>query len=190
LRRTVCIILLLILLAPVAGARGPKVKTTYEYYDIGGKSAPDIRKKLNSSGVRWTDGKVYDAVTRWYVRWNFRYENVNGRCRIASVVTHVDVVIKMPRWTGHNRADERLKDRWTAYIRALHEHELGHRGFGVRAAAEIEEVIARLEPQADCVSLGAAANAAGHRILDKYRREEIAYDRDTRHGITQGAVFP
>lgn len=178
------------LLAPLASARGPKVKTTYEYYEVGGKSASDIRKKLNSGGVRWTDGKVYDAVTRWYVRWNYRYEKVGGRCRIASVITHLDVVIKMPRWTGRETADEALIDRWDGYIRALHEHELGHRGFGVRAAAEIEETIARLDPQLDCASLGAAANAAGHRILAKYRREEIAYDRNTRHGFTQEAVFP
>ncbi len=190
MRRYLCIILALILLAPVAVARGPKVQTTYEYYDIDGKSAPDIRKKLNSRGVRWTDGKVYDAVTRWYVRWNYRYEKVDGRCRIASVTTHVEVVIKMPRWTGREKADDTLKDHWDGYIGALHEHELGHRSFGVRAATEIEEVISRLDPQLDCASLGAAANAAGHRVLDKYRREEIAYDRNTRHGFTQGAVFP
>jgi predicted secreted Zn-dependent protease len=190
LRRYLCIILALILFAPAADARGPKVQTTYEYYDIGGKSAPDIREKLNFNGVKWTDGKIYDAVTRWYVRWNYRFENVDGRCRIASVVTHVDVVIKMPRWTSRDAADETLQDRWDGYIRALHEHELGHRGFGVRAAAEIEETISRLDPQLDCAALGAAANAAGHNILEKYRREEIAYDRNTRHGFTQGAVFP
>ena len=190
MRRCFSIFLLLILIAPLAAARGPKVKTTYEYYDIGGKSAPDIRKKLNHRGIRWTDGKVYDAVTKWHVRWNYRYERVDGRCQITSVTTHVDVVIKMPRWTGQNEADEALKDRWDNYFRALHGHELGHRNFGIKAAAEIEREISELDPSLDCAELGAAANAIGHRILDKYRRLEIAYDRETRHGYTEGAVFP
>jgi predicted secreted Zn-dependent protease len=190
MRRFFLMIMPLVLLATPPEARGPKVRTTYEYYDVDGRSAPDIRRKLNTHGVRWTDGKVYDAVTRWYVRWNYRYENTADGCRIASVITRVEVVIKMPRWTAVDEASETLRDKWQHYFDALREHELGHRDFGVRAAAEIEDAVARMEPGQDCLSLGEAANAIGHRILEKYRQEEIAYDLKTRHGYTQGAVFP
>jgi predicted secreted Zn-dependent protease len=190
MRRCLCVIAILAAVATAATARGPTVETRYEYYDVGGRTAADIRHALDKNGVRWTDDRVYDAVTRWYVRWTYQYERVDERCRISGVVTRVDVVIRLPRWTDRDRAPAALRSRWDRYISALHRHELGHRRFGIRAAAEIEAAIAAMDAAADCRTLGTAANAIGGRILDEYRREEIAYDRDTRHGYVQGAVFP
>lgn len=190
MRRFLCIIVFLAAVATAAAARGPTVETRYEYYDVGGRTAADIRQKLDKNGVRWTDGRVYDAVTRWSVRWSYQYAEVDGECRISRVVTYVDVVIRLPRWNDRDGAPASLRNRWDRYISALHRHELGHRRFGIRAAAEIEAAIADMSPAADCRTLGTTANAMGGRILDEYRREEIAYDRDTRHGFAQGAVFP
>ena len=160
------------------------MKTTYEYYEVGGKSAVVMRRTMNRHGVRWTDGKTYDAVTRWHVNWTFEYAETDGGCTVTNVRTHVDVVIRLPRWTGRADASPALRDRWDSYISALHRHELGHRQFGMRAAEEIAEALTRMEPTTNCGGLETEVNALGHEILEKYRREEIAYDRNTRHGFT------
>ena len=34
------------------------------------------------------------------------------------------------------------------------------------------------------------ANSAGHRILKKYAALEKTYDKETNHGIKNGAIFP
>lgn len=184
------IVLSLAVVASTAVARGPKVKTKYEYYEVGGESAEDVRHMMNRRGVRWKDGKTYDAVTRWHVRWTYRYERTDGRCRISEVTTYVDVVIRLPLWNAGDECPQSLRNQWDSYFSALHRHELGHRRFGIDAAEEIEEAISRLNPELDCADLETAANELGKRILERYRREEVAYDRSTRHGYTQGAVFP
>jgi predicted secreted Zn-dependent protease len=190
MRLVFLILIALAVVASAAAARGPKVQTKYEYYEVGGESAEDVRHMMNRRGVRWKDGKTYDAVTRWHVRWTYRYERTDGRCRVSEVTTYVDVVIRLPLWNAGDDISPALRNRWDAYFSALHRHELGHRRFGIDAAEEIEEAISRLDPQLDCADLEAVANELGKRILERYRREEIAYDRNTRHGYTQGAVFP
>ncbi|MBE7481808.1 MAG: DUF922 domain-containing protein [Polyangiaceae bacterium] len=34
------------------------------------------------------------------------------------------------------------------------------------------------------------ANAAANRIVEEYKAKDKAYDKETRHGATQGARFP
>ena len=73
------------------------------------------------------------------------------------------------------------------YARALRQHEQGHVQFGRQAAQSIDQGIAALPEAPDCPTLERQANALGHRLLAAQAAQEKAYDRDTRHGATQGA---
>jgi len=99
----------------------------------------------------------------------------------TSVVT-VRVVVSFPRWTHPRAAPASLVAAWNRYTRALARHEQGHVDYAVGRRAAVARAIKR----ATCGS----ANAAALKQLDVIRKHDVAYDRSTQHGATQGARFP
>jgi predicted secreted Zn-dependent protease len=168
----------------------PNVLIKYEYYEIAGSTESELRQQMNQNGIRWTNGNTYDALTRWNVNWNYRYDKKEYGCSILSVATTVNVTHKMPKWVNYSDAPSDLQNRWDGYMRALKKHEEGHKNHGAMAAAEIERAVAAMHPSRTCEELGQGANALSHIILEKYVQKEKEYDARTNFGETQGAIFP
>ena len=180
---------LLAALASSAGAE-PTVKISYKYYDIEGWTADDLRQQMDRLGIRWTNGKTYDAYTGWNVNWHYRHRMIDGECSMVKVTTTVKVEFRLPRWTDSENAPVALQKKWDDYMQALRHHEDGHKDFGIKAAAEIERALAELEPAESCEDLAEIANGLGEQIISKYADDERVYDAETNFGKTQGAVFP
>jgi predicted secreted Zn-dependent protease len=161
-----------------------------ERYDISGSTPADLRREMNAKGPQGAGGRRFDGYTKWYVSWNYRYHNSGGSCAFASVTTSVSVAITLPRWSNESSAGSDVRRQWARYLAALEQHEQGHRRHGIDAANEIDRAIAAMPPAGNCDALGANANALGAGILQKYNQRGLDYDRDTRHGATQGARFP
>lgn len=176
--------LVLLVFVSVAQAE-PEIDVSVAYYDIYGDAANELRSQMSRKGPRG-----FDAYASWYVRWRFDQRPSGNECRIADVSTSVKVEITLPRWVDEADADDALRARWSSYYTALVEHEYGHRDFGIRAAREIEDALGGLEPQSSCQALTRSANRTGKRLLGKIVAEEKAYDRNTNHGMNDGAVFP
>ncbi|MBN1379365.1 MAG: DUF922 domain-containing protein [Gammaproteobacteria bacterium] len=167
----------------------PVIKEQYHYYTIEGLSAAELRQQMDNLGIKWEDEKTYDAITKWNVRWRFKYDETDILCYIASVTTFSDVDYTYPQWINANEADDVLHKKWLNYLVALEKHEQGHRNFAVGAATQIERSIEKLSAEKSCDQLGDKANQIGHQTLEKYINLEREYDLKTRHGETQGAVF-
>jgi len=176
-------------LASLAGAE-PTVMINYDYYDIEGRTAAELREQMNIYGVAWTDGNIYDAYTGWDVKWNYQYRLIDESCSILSVTTTLTVVFRLPRWVNYATGTAVLKKKWDAYMQSLRLHENGHKDIGVKAAAEIEKSIAELKPAETCNDLAETANQLGRRIISENAATEREYDAQTNFGETQGAVFP
>jgi predicted secreted Zn-dependent protease len=183
------VIVLLLGLASLANAE-PTIKISYDYYDIEGRTAAELRHQMNIYGVVWTDGNIYDAYTGWNVKWNYRYRLADDGCSINSVTTTLTVEFRLPRWVNRTGAPAALTAKWDAYLQSLEQHENGHKDFGIQAGIEIERSIAGLDPAVTCDDLAKTANQLGRRILSEYAAKERAYDARTNFGETQGAVFP
>ena len=161
-----------------------------EHYDISGSTPADLRREMNAKGPQGAGGKRFDGYTRWHVSWRYQYNHTAGGCAIASVTTSAKVTITLPRWTNEGGAGGSTRQQWARYLAALEKHEQGHRRNGINAANEVDRAIAAVPPAANCDALGASANALGMRILQKYNQRDLDYDRDTNHGVTQGARYP
>jgi len=159
-------------------------------YVVEGGALAEVRREMNAKGPLGSDGRRYSGYTAWYVSWNYRYRKYTGGCAIASVTTTVRVTITLPQWRNEGGADSTERQHWARYLAALEQHEHGHRQNGIDAANEIDLTIAAMPPHGSCDALGAAANAAGTRIIKKYNQRDLDYDRDTRHGASQGARLP
>jgi len=162
----------------------------FEYYEIRGETAEQLRQAMNAQGTLWKNGKTYDAFTSWNVSWTFERRTGKDGCYVDSVRTIVKVRHRFPRWRDRPFAPMDLQEKWGAYMKALKEHEDGHKDIAVGAAREIEWALAGLDASPNCEEIRIRANALAREILGKYEEQEAAYDAITRFGETQGAVFP
>jgi len=164
---------------------GVDVTITASYYAIHGSTAQELREEMNRRGPGG-----YDAYTRWFVKWSYPTETTGNACDTGPVEASVEITYTMPEWDPPPNADAALVDRWTRYVAALQLHEDGHRDFGIDAAKDVLRAVSALPPYPTCADLNRAANAAAETVLDRFRAQEIDYDRTTSHGATQGARFP
>ena len=74
------ILLFLLLFWAGAGAGAtPKVDQTTAYYDIHGFTSEELRREMNAKRPADSNGKRYDEVTTWQVRWTYRHRNTKER---------------------------------------------------------------------------------------------------------------
>jgi predicted secreted Zn-dependent protease len=106
--------------------------------------------------------KGFWAYTTWHVRWT-------GDCRVSLEVSYT-----FPRWTNRDGASASLRQRWDRMITNLMLHERGHEQNGRNAAREIDGSRCAGDPMA---------------IIRKWANQDKVYDKQTKHGVTQGAVL-
>lgn len=208
-----CLVIAAILMIPNFAAARTVVNVQNKDYEIEGETAQELRAQMNTKSPKFEKNERYDARTTWQIHWNYWYKNLSdGSCAISSVVTTTDVVFYMPHWDAPDVSDDTESDdddedeseeadaeegadpdlvaHWNRYMNALQTHENGHKDIGLRIAQEIDSSIAGLPPQKNCDAMGALANKTGQAILTKHDQDDEVYDRKTKHGATQGALFP
>lgn len=159
------------------------------YYDVSGNSAAELRQQMNAKGPL-DGGKRFDAHTEWHVKWNYRYRPTASGCELASVNVSLSGTILMPRWVYANDVSNTLIEKWDRYLAALRLHEEGHYAHGASAAKEMEALGESFHGSGDCPAMVSEFNTRAQGIIDKYKAQDVAYDRETDHGRTQGAQFP
>ena len=194
-RKTVLLFLMTISLltpscAPVAAATSGPVaaaetfdipNATITYYDITGSTASELRAQLDARGPVGYDGYKGDATTDWFIHWNWPGYG-SAACDLSAATISFDINVILPRWVPPGSASPDLIDKWSEYVRLLALHEKGHVDYVLENSQSIMDAIKG--------STCGAADAAGTRILEQFRGHDIDYDAETRHGATQGAVFP
>lgn len=157
----------------------------YVYYTANADPNDSLLNVLNKASPIKINNHTFHGLTKWYVKWNYRwFEQPDGRCKITKVTTTYTSSIKLPELTGADSAQEQA---FNNYLTALRTHELGHYDIGKQAANVIDSGIASLPEMSSCKELEATANGLGYQILDEYKIKEKQYDADTGHGKTQGA---
>ncbi len=170
---------------------GPRVNIRYRYYPIVGNTAVALRQQMSRMGPQsQTNGQRYDARTDWHVHWAYNYGRRGGQCAITSMNTRVDVLYILPGWTAPRNTPASLMAEWQRYMGALKTHEIGHKNHGVEAGTAVLRILRNIAPQPTCEALQATINGRLTNAVAPYNQKDLEYDRTTRHGFTQGAVFP
>ena len=167
----------------------PEVNESYVYYDIFGDNETDLRRQMTQNGIKWDDGKTYDALTTWNVKWYYDYYCTTEGCTARSFLTKVDITFRYPRWQRPENPPETLAAKWDNYMANLIIHEIGHRDLAVEATAELAEAVAALKAP-DRAELDRQITALADQRMTRMNSDEREYDATTVHGSTQGAVFP
>jgi predicted secreted Zn-dependent protease len=186
---TAAIAIFAVLLAASAYA-SPSLTERNDDYAITGRTAAELRAQMERLGPRNADdGKIYAANAHTELQWRYQYQTDLEGCRIASADIRMVVVYTMPAWSDYDSAPRDVRDSWDRYRARLTIHEQGHRDIGMQVAAELERELLETRRRY-CDELGTAAEETARGKLQVLKERHRAYDDRTRHGATEGAVFP
>jgi predicted secreted Zn-dependent protease len=171
---------------PIARAANAEIV----YYEVFGNSPDEIRRELNANGPFSDRGIKADGLTHWNVSWKFRYAPKGNNCEFTEFSSKLEGTITLPHWAASATASPVLITDWRRYIAALRLHEDGHYAHGSSAAAEIDLLGQSFRVSGNCSSITRTFNEQANGIIAKYQSADQDYDRETKLGQTQGAVFP
>ena len=110
-------------------------------------------------------------------------------CTIADATVFVDSRITLPDWEAPPNPDPSLATQWADFLEALREHEAGHQALVMRGAERVRQTLRGVHGP-HCEPLRARADSAAQAVLASIRDDDARYDAETRHGATQGAIWP
>lgn len=180
--------LILSLFATSPGHATPRIDLVQKKYDVWGQNVAAIRENLHKNSPITSGGQRFDAFTGWQISWSLQFSRTANGCSIAEIQTNVTIAQTLPRLISSPSLD--LQKMWDNYYSALLRHENGHRDMAIEAATEIETYLKNLPTQPSCRKLESIANRLGNWIIKKFKEKEKSYDRNTRHGMSDGARFP
>jgi predicted secreted Zn-dependent protease len=162
---------------------------TTNYYKVYGVTAREVRESINRLKP-WKGHRSMDAQTDWTVRTKYSVGESGGVSRVQSFETETAITITMPVWSPPPAAAEGLTNRWQKYFTALLRHENGHAATALKAAAEVRRRAGAIREGPTDQELTRKISDTVDAVLKEFREKEDEYDKQTRHGLEQGAHFP
>ena len=153
------------------------------YYDVTGSTASELRASMNELRTKdpYDNNHPVDAYTDWYISWNWPGYGTNN-CDLSAASVTYSIKVSLPRWNAPANTSPELIAKWETYIQLLTFHEKGHVDNVVNNYLSVKIAI----QGATC----STAEAEAQRALESLRKFDSSYDSETKHGETQGAVFP
>jgi predicted secreted Zn-dependent protease len=168
----------------------PAVTERFSYYDVSGSTVQELRADLSRKRPSDKEGARYDAITRWHIRWNYRYQPAGRLCEIQKPSVTVEVTILFPRLKDAGSTPAQVVQAFAHYTEKLLLHERGHAQNAIDTAGKMERELRNLRPRASCNVLQEHANGLARSLVKEANAWDVDYDLRTRHGATQGARFP
>jgi predicted secreted Zn-dependent protease len=117
----------------------------------------------------------------------YRLLPVEDGCRVEQLGVALDVVIRLPHWEPADAARAAIREQWERMKIGIETHERGHRDIAVDAAAKLAERLAAFVPTPglDCAAVDRRILRERLKAQMAHQGRDQAYDRRTRHGLTQ-----
>lgn len=149
-------------------------------YEVRGRNVRSVRASINAGKPADSAGARHDAGTYWTYR--FALTGTNGRCDPTMAVVTYSAMVVLPDLATVDDMNRNDRAAWNAYFAALVLHETNHLRIAEAGARGIQQAM-RAAP--DCAAAQAIAASENQAVA----AASAEYDRLTRHGRTEGAVF-
>lgn len=177
-----------LLLGPATGSPGARIISDgvrMDRYPVRGRDVAAVRAALDAARVRdGNDGAWVEAYTDGRIRgtWTAPARKHRGApCQPKAIAIRYSATMRLP-YLDEPDPPPALAQAWQRYAANLEAHEREHLERIRRALPRLAAAIAA----APC----AKADAVGAAVLRQIRAEGRAYDKETGHGRSEGAVFP
>jgi predicted secreted Zn-dependent protease len=168
----------------MVAAPGVQIATTTAHYAVEGSSWNAVADSLRADAAGdWA------ASTTWQFTTSYPYDVTGRVCRAGPVSVQTAINYRLPNWTAPADAPQDLIDSWSRFSDGVRLHEAGHRDIAVAAAVALADALRSLPAQPSCDEFEQSARSATADLMRQHDRDQVAYDLDTHHGLTQGAVL-
>lgn len=171
-----------------ARAPGLAVEESWSRYPVEGTERHEIGASMAENAPR-KDGLPALGLTRWSLSWRFDLRRFAGTCRVVSPEVTAELEIVLPRLASGEPVDAPLFSRWQDFLKALTEHEEGHRRLVLEAGREVADRLRRAHGPT-CALARREAERAARQIVADYDRRNRTYDAETVGGRKQGVRWP
>lgn len=191
-------------------------KYTEKPYEVNGETSQEVRRDIfdDKKGKGPKDEKGESRAGKTKVSYEIGFGGPNdstatdGKCSCTvtakSVMERHTYEVTLPKWIGYDNASKDCKAKWDEFIKNLRKHEEEHvrkyeKGITDALSATKKKWEGKSETKtapsckAACDAAFAALQASIQKDfeteLGKTETEQEAYDTQTKHGETEGAVL-
>lgn len=160
-------------------------------YTISGFTRDDILREMyrKGPGTDQLGPRLGLHVSQWRYSYEYTRSGSSRRCRVLEAQVLLRSVVVVPDWTNVSTVAPHVSAGWRSFLQALKVHEDGHRQRAKALGATLWTSLLGLEGT-DCTELEAMVRATAEDVLADGQEAQLAYDRQTGHGATQGATWP
>lgn len=160
------------------------VDIQYAHYEVSGATLGEIKRAIRQGGLVDPDGRRRYARTEWRIQWSWG-RSPAGEIDPSTVRVICKAKVTLPQLESSQSISPEELARWEGYRALLEKHELNHVRHVEAVAPEISRRIAVHHARFGSVSAKSAQGIA-KRVLQEIRALDRSYDRNTRHGATEG----
>lgn len=170
------------LATPAAAAN---LKKSYSYFDIAGRTVPEIETQLEQKGPRLAStGRRHPGATRMEFNTQLKYGIVRNRCAVTKVTVKVSARVILPRWKQRG-AERDVRTIWETLSADIKRHEEQHVVIAERHGRELDAALRKLAPGHSCEEVARRAQDLTDKILRKHDREQDRFDVEEARGFEQ-----
>lgn len=161
------------------------------YYQIYGNTANQLRTQIAhcAPGATSSSEAEYTGDTSYNLDWQYTTLVSNNGCTITNVQIGLHIVTTLPAWSPTAQAAAGLPNRWQAFANALAAHEHGHAQLDANYAGALLQRLNSLG-NIDCSNITGTVQSVVDSGVHALNSANDAYDQQTNHGATQGAILP
>ena len=183
------LLLVFLLMGVSSGVAQVEWQIRTNYYVVTGSTLREIHQALRASRP-WRATGGTDARTDWKMDYRTQMQSGPDGCRLSQVQVKASVTITLPTLHTPPETPAALKRVWQDYLVKLMAHEQRHVGITRASAEAMLNRIRSMSPDRDCGVLRNRISQVAGQVLEECGRKQAEYDRRTRHGATEGVVFP
>lgn len=175
----------LALAAPSQAGVEIDVKTTY--YDVRGKSIESLDESIYRNAPLLNGKERALGQARLKFDANIDAEMTNRGCAVTDPNVSLDIVVTLPRWRGHNKADAGLQRLWSNFYGFVKRHEERHAEIAMKHAKMLERVFSNVPTAPNCKLLRARLMAGAKRILTQHKNAQERFDANEQARMRRAA---
>lgn len=155
--------------------RAQKKIATQKRYDVTGTDPDELIKQVMNMA------RNSSLVITWDLQWKYMMEETPNFCfpNLISVAPDIHFPAITLIWVDAELASETLRTKWQRYMKALDDHNQGHRDIANNAAKAVAAALNNINGAKDCGQLRNDMDAKANEVIRNYRQEDFEYDTVT-----------
>jgi predicted secreted Zn-dependent protease len=160
-------------------------------YAVTGTTLAAISQSLNLCAIPdpHEPNSRYYADTQWYYAAQWAWKETTRGCEVDHADISIVMTMTLPSLASPSVPRE-VTDRWSTFMKNTITHESGHVKLAQDGGRKLQSDLGNFPPASDCSAIKLRLKSAYDMDFNAVDQMNVKYDAETKHGATQGAVFP